>query len=59
VLKKLDEDRDGRVSETDYHAAVTKENLLLEAFGQCLPLLKVWTGDNSNLMQAFDLTLVL
>ncbi|KAI9136688.1 hypothetical protein BKA69DRAFT_1022516, partial [Paraphysoderma sedebokerense] len=37
VLKKLDEDRDGRVSEQDYVAAVTKENLLLEAFGQCLP----------------------
>ncbi|ORZ40207.1 hypothetical protein BCR44DRAFT_1424629, partial [Catenaria anguillulae PL171] len=40
VLKKLDEDRDGRVSEADYVTAVTKENLLLEAFGQCLPLHK-------------------
>lgn len=38
VLKKLDEDRDGRVSEADYSTAVMKENLLLEAFGQCLPL---------------------
>lgn len=37
VLKKLDEDRDGRVNEADYVAAVQKENLLLEAFGQCLP----------------------
>ncbi|KNE63470.1 hypothetical protein AMAG_08596 [Allomyces macrogynus ATCC 38327] len=40
VLKKLDEDRDGRVSEADYLGAVAKENLLLEAFGQCLPLIK-------------------
>ena len=37
VLKKLDEDRDGRVSESDYMTAIGKENLLLEAFGQCLP----------------------
>lgn len=37
VLKKLDEDRDGRVSETDWSGAITKENLLLEAFGKCLP----------------------
>ncbi|KAI9224063.1 hypothetical protein BC828DRAFT_395577 [Blastocladiella britannica] len=42
VLKKLDEDRDGRVSETDYLGAVGKEKLLLEAFGQCLPLQKVF-----------------
>ena len=37
VLKKLDEDRDGRVSEVDWQSAVLKENLLLEALGQCLP----------------------
>jgi hypothetical protein len=42
VLKKLDEDRDGRVSENDYVSAVTKERLLLEAFGQCLPTPKVY-----------------
>jgi hypothetical protein len=41
VLKKLDEDRDGRVNEQDYAAAVSKEILLLEAFGQCLPNPKV------------------
>lgn len=44
VLKKLDEDRDGRVSETDYVGAVQKENLLLEAFGQCLPTPKSVDG---------------
>ncbi|TPX62371.1 hypothetical protein PhCBS80983_g00504 [Powellomyces hirtus] len=37
VLKKLDEDRDGRVSEADWIAAIGKEQLLMEAFGQCLP----------------------
>ena len=37
VLKKLDEDRDGRVSESDWNSAISKESLLMEAFGQCLP----------------------
>ncbi|KAJ3081901.1 EF-hand calcium-binding domain-containing protein 1, partial [Quaeritorhiza haematococci] len=37
VLKKLDEDRDGRVSEADWAGAITKETLLMEAFGPCLP----------------------
>ncbi|XP_052750196.1 calaxin isoform X2 [Galleria mellonella] len=37
VLKKLDVDKDGRVSIEDYRAAVDQEPLLLEAFGQCLP----------------------
>ncbi|KAI8832871.1 hypothetical protein BC829DRAFT_355780, partial [Chytridium lagenaria] len=41
VLKKLDEDRDGRVSEMDWNGAIVKENLLLEAFGQCLPTAKM------------------
>ncbi|KAJ3138508.1 EF-hand calcium-binding domain-containing protein 1 [Physocladia obscura] len=41
VLKKLDEDRDGRVSEADWNGAIDKESLLLEAFGQCLPTTKV------------------
>ncbi|KAJ2948192.1 hypothetical protein O0L34_g10001 [Tuta absoluta] len=37
VLKKLDVDKDGRVSPEDYKEAVEQEPLLLEAFGQCLP----------------------
>lgn len=37
IMKKLDEDRDGRVSENDWSSAVGKDKLLLEAFGQCLP----------------------
>nr|KAJ3414102.1 EF-hand calcium-binding domain-containing protein 1 [Polyrhizophydium stewartii] len=40
VLKKLDEDRDGRVSEADWAGAIAKEALLMEAFGQCLPTRK-------------------
>ena len=42
VLKKLDEDRDGRVSESDWAGAIAKESLLMEAFGQCLPYAKVF-----------------
>jgi Ca2+-binding EF-hand superfamily protein len=41
VLKKLDEDRDGRVSEHDWAGAIAKEALLMEAFGRCLPPTKV------------------
>ncbi|KAJ3332866.1 EF-hand calcium-binding domain-containing protein 1 [Blyttiomyces sp. JEL0837] len=41
VLKKLDEDRDGRVSEADWNGAIAKETLLMEAFGQCLPTSKM------------------
>ncbi|KAI9347342.1 hypothetical protein BDR26DRAFT_74298 [Obelidium mucronatum] len=41
VLKKLDEDRDGRVSEADWIGAIDKESLLMEAFGQCMPTSKV------------------
>lgn len=37
IMKKLDEDRDGRVSENDWSNSVGKDHLLLEAFGQCLP----------------------
>ncbi|XP_043486402.1 EF-hand calcium-binding domain-containing protein 1 [Polistes fuscatus] len=37
ALKKLDVDRDGKISFEDYETAVKKEPLLLEAFGQCLP----------------------
>ncbi|XP_068626968.1 calaxin [Battus philenor] len=37
VLKKLDVDKDGKVSLDDYREAVEEEPLLLEAFGQCLP----------------------
>ncbi|XP_031840432.1 calaxin [Nomia melanderi] len=36
VLKKLDVDRDGKISFQDYKVAITGEPLLLEAFGQCL-----------------------
>jgi Ca2+-binding EF-hand superfamily protein len=41
VLKKLDEDRNGRVSEHDWEGAIAKEALLMEAFGRCLPPTKV------------------
>ncbi|XP_076682792.1 calaxin-like [Andrena cerasifolii] len=36
ALKKLDVDRDGKISFQDYKLAVLEEPLLLEAFGQCL-----------------------
>jgi hypothetical protein len=36
-LRKLDLDRDGKISFQDFQTAVREEPLLLEAFGQCLP----------------------
>ena len=37
TLKKIDLDKDGKISLEDFAATVRKEPLLLEAFGQCLP----------------------
>ncbi|KAI7799069.1 calaxin isoform X1 [Triplophysa rosa] len=40
ALKKMDYDHDGKVSYADFKSTVRDENLLLEAFGNCLPHLK-------------------
>ncbi|XP_053914634.1 calaxin isoform X3 [Cuculus canorus] len=40
VMKKMDYDHDGRLSFMDFEKAVRDENLLLEAFGPCLPDIK-------------------
>ncbi|NWI56854.1 EFCB1 protein, partial [Calyptomena viridis] len=40
ALKKMDYDHDGKLSFTDFEKAVRDENLLLEAFGPCLPDIK-------------------
>jgi hypothetical protein len=48
IMKKLDEDRDGRVSENDWSLAVGKDKLLLEAFGQCLPSNEVTPLDSNT-----------
>ncbi|KAF3707511.1 EF-hand calcium-binding domain-containing protein 1 [Channa argus] len=37
TLKKMDHDHDGRLSFADFEKAVREENLLLEAFGTCIP----------------------
>lgn len=37
ALRKLDIDKDGKVSYLDYTTAVKADGLLLEAFGQILP----------------------
>ncbi|KAF4073852.1 hypothetical protein AMELA_G00248030 [Ameiurus melas] len=37
ILKKMDYDHDSRLSYSDFENAVRDENLLLEAFGSCLP----------------------
>uniref|UniRef100_A0A8C5Q6U0 EF-hand domain-containing protein n=1 Tax=Leptobrachium leishanense TaxID=445787 RepID=A0A8C5Q6U0_9ANUR len=41
TLKKMDYDHDSKLSYTDFDKAVRDENLLLEAFGPCLPDSKV------------------
>uniref|UniRef100_A0A8V0XL77 Calaxin n=1 Tax=Gallus gallus TaxID=9031 RepID=A0A8V0XL77_CHICK len=40
ALKKMDYDHDGKLSFADFEEAVKNENLLLEAFGPCLPDVK-------------------
>ncbi|XP_029444734.1 EF-hand calcium-binding domain-containing protein 1 isoform X2 [Rhinatrema bivittatum] len=40
TLKKMDYDHDGKLSYEDFEKAVKEENLLLEAFGPCLPDVK-------------------
>ncbi|GAB0184665.1 EF-hand calcium-binding domain-containing protein 1 [Grus japonensis] len=40
ALKKMDYDHDGKLSFMDFEKAVRDENLLLEAFGPCLPDIK-------------------
>jgi hypothetical protein len=37
TLRKMDVDKDGRVSLQDWKATIRAEPLLLEAFGPCLP----------------------
>ena len=37
TLRKMDLDKDGRVSYLDFKGTVAKEPFLIEAFGQCLP----------------------
>ena len=37
TLKKMDHDKDGRISLSDFQISVSREPLLLEAFGNCLP----------------------
>ena len=37
TLRKMDTDRDGRISFADFELTVAKEPLMMEAFGPCLP----------------------
>ena len=37
TLRKMDSDRDGRISFSDFELTVAKEPLMMEAFGPCLP----------------------
>jgi hypothetical protein len=37
TLRKLDKDKDGKVSFNDWSSTVRQEPLMLEAFGPCLP----------------------
>lgn len=37
VMRKLDKDKDGKVSLDDYQKTIAEEPLLIEAFGRCLP----------------------
>ena len=37
ITKKMDVDRDGKISYNDYKATVLQQPMMLEALGQCLP----------------------
>lgn len=37
MTKKMDIDRDGKISFNDYKQSVLKQPMLLEVFGQCFP----------------------
>ena len=37
TIKKMDHDHDGKISFTDFSTTVSREPLLMEAFGTCLP----------------------
>ena len=37
TMKKMDEDKDGKVSFEDFKITVSNDPLMLEAFGPCLP----------------------
>lgn len=41
ALKKMDLDRDNRLSKSDFQQSVMQDPLLLECFGQCFPDQKV------------------
>ncbi|XP_010121089.1 PREDICTED: EF-hand calcium-binding domain-containing protein 1 [Chlamydotis macqueenii] len=51
VLKKMDYDHDGKLSFMDFEKAVRDENLLLEAFGPCLPDIKSSMAFEQNTFQ--------
>ena len=37
TIRKMDYDRDGRISFADFATTVAKDSLMMEAFGTCLP----------------------
>ncbi|XP_053117756.1 calaxin isoform X2 [Hemicordylus capensis] len=51
TLKKMDYDHDGKLSYVDFEKAVRDENLLLEAFGPCLPDIKCRMAFESQAFQ--------
>ena len=44
TMKKMDDDKDGKVSFEDFQICVKNNPLMLEAFGPCLPTGKVLNG---------------
>ena len=50
TMKKMDDDKDGKVSFEDFQICVRNNPLMLEAFGPCLPTGKVM----DNILQTFN-----
>lgn len=57
ALKKLDKDKNGQITFSDFHAAVLADNLLLEACGPCLPSPKTITNFFLFLKEKFPVVL--
>ena len=52
TIKKMDHDRDGRVSYDDFSETVYKDPLMMEAFGNCLPTSRVGNVFVKNILDS-------
>lgn len=54
TIKKMDHDKDGKISHEDFSATVVRDPLMLEAFGMCLPSGKVGKNFIESILDSVD-----